>query len=135
MKALFSKALLTLLSVALLSSASAQLDDLNTYPKDCATKEFKSKNGLDEYVKVKFSCLGDASLEEDAMKRFAWSVMPKCKYSCKNKGTFVPVKLELMPMDGELKAIVQFRAANAYGVEDLITKYFNVDSEGNVTDL
>ncbi|MDB4694791.1 hypothetical protein OAF30_05115, partial [Flavobacteriales bacterium] len=90
---------------------------------------------LDEYVKVEFECLGEASLDEDAMKMFTWSIMPKCRYSCSNKGTFVPVKLTLMPMDGALKGIVKFKASNAYGVPDLLTKYFNVDSKGTVTGL
>ena len=90
---------------------------------------------MDEYVKVEFECLAEASLEDAAMKMFAWSIMPKCKYSCSNKGTFVPVKLTLMQMDGALKGIVKFKASNAYGVADLLTEYFNVDSEGTVTGL
>lgn len=129
------KFLFTALSLAFFTAAFAQLDNLESYPKSCEVKEFKSKNGLDEYVKVKFECLGEASLDENAMKMFAWSIMPKAKYTCSNKGTYVPMKLTLMEMDGALKGIVKFQASNAYGVADVLTEYYNVDSEGNVTGL
>jgi hypothetical protein len=129
------KFLTTLTALFIFSFASAQIENLESYPKDCDSKEFKTKNGEKEYVKCSFTCYLETELTEETFKMVTWRVMPMAKYKCNFPPTFVPESLTFMEMDGEYKAIVRYTAKNAYGVPDDLTSYFTFDLEGNVTDL
>lgn len=115
--------------------ASAQLDELSSYPKTCDSKEFKSKSGEDVYVKCDFTCYIEAELPENTLKLVTWNVMANAKYACKHPPTFMPKSLTFMDMDGKFTAVARFTAKNAYGVPDELTTYYTFDIEGNVSDL
>ena len=129
------KFITTLTALFIFSFASAQIENLEYYPKACDKMEFKSQNGEKEYVKCSFECYLEAELPEETFKLVTLTAIIKAKYKCNFPLTFIPESLTFIEMDGEYNAIVKYIAKNAYGVPDELTSYFTFDIEGNVTDL
>jgi len=95
------------------------------------SESFKWDNGYGELVDVVFENLDpDKVITQEAIKSITISTLVDCKYNLKNKLSFVPVKLNLMPFEGNIASTLIYRGKNAYGNEKEIKSIYIYSMSG-----
>ncbi len=115
------KVLLLLVAVLAFNTVNAQ----STTPKQ-ESKTFKWKNGYDVEVVVKFTNLDKKrDISDNVLSTLSIETLVRSEYSLKNKLSFVPVSLTVMPYEGDIMVTVVFRGKNAYGTESQTKSMFS----------
>jgi hypothetical protein len=127
------KSILILLLVLTPTLIYSQINKSTTLPNQ-KSKTFNWKGGDEKIYSVKFNNLLEKPIKKELMDNLVMNIMVYSKLEIKNSLTYRPIELSIFENeDGKINGFTKSSAKNNYGVEKMLTSYFEmVNDSGSV---